>query len=685
VTTTTPTPSSSRALRGGLLLLAAMVVASAVGLVIGNAAAPLALSDPGPIVRWGLPIIRGVTDFAMATAIGSLVMAVFAAGDGTWQLRRLLNLASFSAAVWAVFGILTTVFTYLSVTGLAFSASDSFGAGFWMFVTQIALGQSLALNVASAAATSVLALTFTRLRGSLITTAAAFAGLVPLAVSGHAAGTNGHSMAVNALGLHLVGVSIWVGGLIALLALGKGNDETETRGIVQRYSSLALFAYGVVAVSGIASAAVRLNSFAELVTPYGRIVVIKSLILLVLGGFGAWYRRSLINAKLLSFFKLAVVETVLMGAAMGLATALAHTAPPARNVDLSNPTPAQILTGEKLPPELTTLRWITEYKIDLIWLLVAAFGIAFYLWGVAKLRKRGDSWPVIRTISWVSGMVLLAWITNGSMNVYEGYLFSVHMISHMSLTMAVPLLLVPGAPITLLSRAVAKRQDESRGVREWVLWGVHTPYAQFISHPYVAGINFAASLVIFYFTPLFGFAARDHLGHEWMIVHFLITGYLFVQSLVGIDPGPKAMNYPVRLMILLGTLTFHALFGLSLMQGSGLLLPDWYGAMGRTWGQPPLMDQQTGGAIAWGIGEFPAAFLTLMVSVQWARSDSRDAKRLDRASDRGGNQDVEAYNQMLEQIARRSAAADERRQRELEADIYDTGAAGTGEPEGDSK
>jgi cytochrome c oxidase assembly factor CtaG/putative copper export protein len=691
VTTTTPTPSSSRALRGALLLLAAMVLATVTGLVLGRAAMPLAISDPGPIVRWGLPLVRGITDIAMATSIGSLVMAVFAAGNGTWQLRRLLNLASLAASVWATFGILTTVFTYLSVTGLAFSASDSFGAGVWMFVTQIALGQSLALNVASAAATSVLALVFTQLRGSLVTTAAAFAGIIPLAVSGHAAGTNGHSMAVNALGLHLVGVSIWVGGLIALLSLGKSGDEDETRSIVKRYSSLALFAYAIVALSGIASASVRLQSLAELLTPYGQIVVLKSLILLALGGFGAWYRVRLIGAKLVSFFKLAVVETALMGAAMGLATALARTAPPERSVDLSNPTPAQILTGEKLPPELTPLRWITEYKIDLIWLLVAVFGITFYVWGVAKLRSRGDSWPVIRTISWVSGLVLLAWITNGSMNVYEGYLFSVHMIAHMALTMAVPLLLVPGAPVTLLSRAVAKRQDESRGVREWVLWAVHTPYARFISHPYVAGINFASSLVIFYFTPLFGFAARDHLGHEWMIVHFLITGYLFVQSLVGIDPGPKAMNYPVRLILLLGTLTFHALFGLSLMQGNGLLLADWYGALGRTWGQPPLMDQQTGGAIAWGIGEFPAAFLTLMVSVQWARSDSRDAKRLDRASDRSGNQDLEAYNQMLEQIARRSAAAEERRMREQEADIYDTGAQGAdagsaaGTTEGDGK
>ena len=24
----------------------------------------------------------------------------------------------------------------------------------------------------------------------------------------------------------------------------------------------------------------------------------------------------------------------------------------------------------------------------------------------------------------------------------------------------------------------------------------------------------------------------------WMVVHFLITGYLFVQSLIGIDPVP---------------------------------------------------------------------------------------------------------------------------------------------------
>jgi putative copper resistance protein D len=89
------------------------------------------------------------------------------------------------------------------------------------------------------------------------------------------------------------------------------------------------------------------------------------------------------------------------------------------------------------------------------------------------------------------------------------------------------------------------------------------------------------------------------------------------------------------------------------MSGDGLLQADWYGAMGRTWGESPIDDQHTGGAIAWGIGEIPAAVLTIIVSIQWFRSDVREARRLDRASDRTGNKDVEDYNAMLAKLAKR--------------------------------
>ena len=76
----------------------------------------------------------------------------------------------------------------------------------------------------------------------------------------------------------------------------------------------------------------------------------------------------------------------------------------------------------------------------------------------------------------------------------------------------------------------------------------------------------------------------------------------------------------------------------------------WFGAMGRTWGLSPLEDQQTGGAIAWGIGEIPTIVLTIIVSIQWFNADKRESVRLDRASDRSGNKDLEEYNQMLKRI-----------------------------------
>ena len=122
---------------------------------------------------------------------------------------------------------------------------------------------------------------------------------------------------------------------------------------------------------------------------------------------------------------------------------------------------------------------------------------------------------------------------------------------------------------------------------------------------------------MFYYTPLFRWSTLDHVGHAWMVVHFLITGYLFVQSLIGIDPVPYRLPYPFRLVLLLGTMAFHAFFGLALMTGTGLLLADWYGAMGAL-GPDALVDQQVGGGIAWCVGEIPTVALAITVAVQWS-------------------------------------------------------------------
>ena len=652
-----PTPVFNRASVAFGLLVAAMAAAVVLGMLLGGGATPTKLADAGDIVRWGLPLAKGVTNLGTAVAIGSLAFAAFALSAKTPQLIKAMNLAAAGAGIWTIFGAISFLFTYLSVTGSSFSTSDQFGQELWLFATTIELGRYLALNLLAGAILTVLALGFQNLTSALLLAAVGLLGLVPIALTGHAAGAANHAMAVNSIGLHLVAVTIWVGGLVALVAIRDENPERQAN-LVKRYSTLALISFAIVAISGVAVSIISIGKFENIFTPYGLLVALKVAALLLLGAIGGHYRYRLIGrlatapAKAKEFWLIVTGELLVMGAAVGLGTAISRTAPPADPLENFVPTPASILTGEPLPAEMLPSTWFTAWKIDLLWLVVSVGAIAIYLFGVWRLKRRGDSWPLVRTLSWVAGWLALIYITCGPLNVYEQYLFSVHMISHMMLTMGVPLFLVPGAPITLLVRAAAKRKDESKGLREWALWAVHTKWAQLVSNPIFAAVNFAASLVIFYFTPIFGWATREHVGHEWMVIHFIITGYLFIQALVGVDPGPKQLPYTIRIMLLIGTLAFHAFFGLSLMTGSGLLLADWYGAMGRTWGVDPLADQQNGGAIAWGIGELPAAALTLIVCVQWFKSGIREARRLDRASDRSGNKDIEDYNAYLERLSK---------------------------------
>ena len=644
----------NRFLAAILVAVSGLLVAIMFGLAIGGGADPLQFSDPGPIVRYGTPIAKGLMNLAMAMAIGTLVFASFAANDKSAVLRKLLNLSAISAAAWVLIGSAHFLLSFISVSGASFSLEPSFSQGLLVYATEIELGISFGLNLLAALAIATLALMVSSLTGTALTAALGLASLIPLALIGHASGTENHSLAVNSLLMHLVGIVIWVGGLIALFAI-RPELQGNSKPMALRYSSLALASFAVVAISGLGSSYVRLPSFESLASSYGALLILKVGLLMTLGIFGAIYRRGILQKidQKGSFFKLALLEISVMGMAVGTGTALARTAPPVEQGEFVIPTPAQFLTGEMIPPELTFETLLTVTKVDILWLVIAIAAMGTYLLGVRVLKLRGDSWPLARTVSWLAGMLLLIFTTSGALNAYQEYLFSVHMIAHMSLTMAIPVLLVPGAPVTLLMRAVHKRTDESRGVREWVLWAVHTKPAMFIAHPAFAAVNFAASLVIFYFTPIFDWATREHIGHQWMIIHFLITGYLFVQSLIGIDPVPARVGYPFRIITLILVMAFHAFFGVALMTGSGLLLPDWFGAMGRTWGLPPLEDQQNGGAIAWGIGELPTIALAIIVSWQWFKSDRRDSDRLDRASDRSGNKDLDSYNQMLDRINQR--------------------------------
>ncbi|MDP3208540.1 MAG: cytochrome c oxidase assembly protein, partial [Rhodoglobus sp.] len=381
----------------------------------------------------------------------------------------------------------------------------------------------------------------------------------------------------------------------------------------------------------------------------GVLVIVKVIALLALGSLGAIWRRTAIaraGATARWFWGLVGAEIIFMGIASGVAAALARTATPVQEFVPSIPTPAEILTGSPLPPPPSFTNYFTLWNFDLLWMLACAFAIFFYVAGVVRLKRRGDRWPWYRTALWIAGIGMLFYITNGGINLYQKYLFSSHMLGHMALGMVVPILLVPAAPITLALRTITKRTDGSRGPREWILLVVHSHLFGILGNPFVAASLFVGSLWAFYYTPLFDWATSNQIGHQWMIVHFLLTGYLFVQSLIGVDPAPNRAPYPIRLLTLLATMAFHAFFGLALLSGTAMLLPEWYGAMG--WPTiDALADQRVAGGIAWSVGEIPTVALAIIVVFLWSRSDGRESIRYDRQADRDGDAELEEYNRML--------------------------------------
>lgn len=644
----------------GLVILAvAAVVALLVALQLGGGAAPLLLSDPGPFVRWGLPAARMVNNISAAVMIGSMVLALFALRAGEKPFETALDAASIGAAVFTVSSAVTAFLTFLGAFNVQLSLEQQFGEQLGRFLLALPLGQAWLITTIMGALVTILAFAWRGWTSTLITAGIAVASLLPLATQGHSGELAGHVIAVNSILLHTVGAAVWLGGLFLLIVLhrAKGIDHTA---LVPRYSSLAIAAFFVVAVSGIMRSTVGLGGWEGLWTPYGLIIIAKAVLLGGMGLLGAWYRARLIprlggESASRWFWMLVLCEVALMGLASGAAAALARTPPPTGESAAILKTPAELLTDSPLPPEFTIDMWFTGWDVDILWAMAAALGLFFYLAGVWRMRSRGDRWPIHRTIFWVLGLIMLVWVTCGPINLYQDYLFSVHMLGHMMLTMAIPLLLVAGAPITLALRAIHKRDDGTRGGREWIMWAVHSPFSRVITHPFVAAGLFIGSLWAFYFTDLVRWSMYEHLGHEWMVIHFLITGYLFVMSLVGIDPVPYRLPYPGRLITLIAVMAMHAFFGIAIMMQEGLMVAEWFGSMARTWGPTPMEDQYIGGGIAWSIGEIPTLIVAITVAIQWSRDDTKVQRRNDRHADRTGDAELEEYNAQLAALADRDA------------------------------
>ena len=644
------------------------VVAAAVVVPLSRMSTDLALEligvpDPGLLTTAGLPTLRAIGELLAAVAVGTALFAAFFTppqSDGTLDVAgyRAQQISSWINIAWAVAAALLIPLTLSDVAGI--SLWDTLAPGQWLVaIEQVDVASSwrwAAIIALIAGVGQRLTLTW---RWSVIWLAVTVLSLLPVAATGHASGSTAHDLATNSLIIHLFAAAFYVGGLVAVLAHAlRGGGRVALA--LRRYSAVATVAIAALAFSGLINGIVRLHPSDVFTSTYGLLVVGKALCLGLLAMFGLAMRRRIIatietrnaNAPVdrSTFLKIGLVETMVMAGTIGLSVSLGRTPPP---VPRYVPTRQEALVGFELPGPFGFGTVFGTWRFDLVLGLASIILLGLYVWGLVRLHRRGVQWPLGRTVSWVLGCVILFLTTSSGMGMYMMADFASHMVGHMIISMLVPVLFALGGPLTLALRAITPAgRGNPPGPREWIVEFINNPLSRLLTHPVFASVQFVAGFYIIYFGGFYYSLASEHLGHMFMNVHFLISGYLFYWVIIGVDAAPRQFSPMYKLMVLLGSLPFHAFFGILLMNYPTVLAEEWYAGLGLPWIPDLLQSQRVGGGVAWAAGEIPLVIVMLALAVQWYRSDMRDARRAERQAERDDDAELRAYNEMLQEMAR---------------------------------
>ncbi len=283
-------------------------------------------------------------------------------------------------------------------------------------------------------------------------------------------------------------------------------------------------------------------------------------------------------------------------------------------------------------PRFTLSSVFTQWGVDPFLFVFTVWVAGLYLLGVWTLRRRGDHWPVGRTVAFVVlGMGSFYVATSSGLAAYDTTLLSVHMVQHMVLSMVVPLCLALGAPVTLALRSLPPRP------RGWLLVVLHSRVAKVLSFPPLTLLLYVVSPWALYYSGWYAASLHSSYVHEMMHVHLVTVGALFFWPLMGVDPIPGRVSYPFRVLLVVLTLPFHAFLGISVMSADSLIGGDWYPSLHdgpmASWLPDPVDDQHLAGGILWGSGDLIGLVFFGVLFAQWVRSSMKEAAREDRRLD----------------------------------------------------
>jgi putative copper resistance protein D len=613
----------------------------------------------GPLISACVTFSKFLNITASFAVVGTLLAMGFLLLDSDGKLstsgEKLRSLLQVSAIFWVIGNIGTIFFTLANILGQSFTAALD-PTVMRSFLTQVTLGQYFLFQTLISVIVVLSSKSIMRINSTIALLMLTIIGIVAPIFQSHSASSGSHSLAIGSLVVHVVGLSFWVGGIFALIFI-----DSEDRVIaVPRFSVLALWSAIAVVVSGSANAWARLDFKSAWQTTYALVVIAKIVLTIALLAMGYLHRKNLSKKSAINWVslgRLIMVEAFVMVSALVLGAWLSSNRAPVRNSEESF-NAALTVAGIETPKPPTFSRILLSYEPDALMIGLLVVAVALYIKGVMVLTKRGDKWPVGRTISFALGISVIDFATSGGLGLYAHFAFSYHMTAHMFLGMIAPIGIVLGAPITLALRTLPQgRNSTERGVRGSLISALHSRLGRFYTNPLIALAIFDGSLFALYFTSLFGGMMQSHVGHFFMNFHFILAGTLFFYVVVGIDPNPRKIPHLVRMVILLAAMSIHAFFSVALMSSTTLIDQGYFASLKTPWLLDLLADQNKGGAIGWAMGEIPILLALVATFIQWMRDDSREANRIDKNTARmaamGQPDELAQYNQYLSELAKK--------------------------------
>jgi putative copper resistance protein D len=266
------------------------------------------------------------------------------------------------------------------------------------------------------------------------------------------------------------------------------------------------------------------------------------------------------------------------------------------------------------PAPLTSHTAFTEWQLAPIVSTGLAVALVLYLFGMWRVRRDHPArpWSLVRALSFVAGLAVVAIATQSSIGTYDDALFSVHMVQHLLLIMVAPPLLIAGRPIMLLLHA------SSNPIHSWTKAAIRSRVATALTCPPVAAVIYAAAIIGTHLTGFMNVALRHEDVHQLEHALYLVAGYLYFLPLLGSEPIRWKMSFPARFLVLAMSMPVDTFVGVVLMQANHQLFSA-YADEPREWGPGQLSDLHAGGAIMWVGGDALMFVLVLCVFILFLR------------------------------------------------------------------